>query len=107
MSLHMFRFLLVVFNKSVQLHSESVFLSNVTVKTANAFSYRYIMATESSNQFVAWGLKYTDLLEHSLIPHHNMGNGTVRESFNINQSRNDRRDSLWLQYERYKNIARP
>ena len=81
----MFRFLLVVFNKSVQLHSESVFPSNVTVKTANALSYRYIMATESSNRFVAWGLKYTDLLEHSLIPHHNMGKGTVWEGFNIYQ----------------------
>jgi len=76
------RFLLVVFNKSVQLHSESVFPSNVAVKTANALSYRYIMATESSNRFAGWGLKYTDLMEHNLIPHRNMGKGTVWEGFN-------------------------
>ena len=79
------RFLLVVFNKSVQLHSESVFPSNVTVKTANALSYRYIMATESPNRFVGWGLKYTDLLEHSLVPHRNTGKGTVWQHFNIFQ----------------------
>ena len=75
----------MVFNKSVQLHSESVFPSNVTVKTANALSYRYIMATESSNRFVAWGLKYTDLMEHRLIPHRNMGDDTVWAGFNIYQ----------------------
>ena len=75
----------MVFNKSVQLHSESVFPSNVTVKTANALSFRYIMATESSNRFVAWGLKYTDLMEHRLIPHRNMGDDTVWAGFNIYQ----------------------
>ena len=74
-----------MFNKSVQLHSESVFPSNVTVKTANALSYRYIMATESPNRFVAWGLKYTDLLEHGLVPHRNTGEGTVWEGFNFYQ----------------------
>ena len=79
------RFLLVVFNKSVQLHSESVFPSNVTVKTANALSYQYIMATEARNRFVGWGLKYTDLMEHNLIPQRNTGKGTVWEGFNYFQ----------------------
>ena len=79
------RFLLVVFNKSVQLHSESVFPSNVTVKTANALSYQYIMATEARNRFAGWGLKYTDLMEHNLIPQRNTGKGTVWEGFNYFQ----------------------
>ena len=67
----------MVFNKSVQLHSESVFPSNVTVRTANALSYKYIEKTETSNRFVGWNVKYTDLLEHNLVPHRNMGKGTV------------------------------
>jgi len=79
------RFLLVVFNKSVQLHSESVFPSNVTVRTANALSYKYIEKTETSKRFVGWGVKYTDLLEHNLVPHRNTGKGTVWEGFNIFQ----------------------
>ena len=75
----------MVFNKSVQIHSESVFPSNVTVRTANALSYRYIEKTETSKRFVGWGVKYTDLLEHNLVPHRNTGKGTVWEGFNIYQ----------------------
>ena len=81
--MYLFRFLLVVFNKSVQIHSESVFPSNVTVRTANALSYKYIEKTETLNRFVGWNVKYTDLLEHNLVPGRNMGKGTVWEGFNI------------------------
>ena len=57
----------------------------MTVRTANALSFKYIEKTETSNRFVGWGVKYTDLLEHNLVPHRNTGKGTVWEGFNIYQ----------------------
>ena len=79
------RFLLVVFNKAVALHSEKVFpMSNVTVKTANALSYRYIMKTEGAERFANWGMKYTDLIQHSgLMPHREMGKTSVWAGFSL------------------------
>ena len=55
----------------------------MTVRTANALSYKYIEKTETLNRFVGWNVKYTDLLEHNLVPGRNMGKGTVWEGFNI------------------------
>ena len=57
------RFLLVVFNKSVEIHSNKVFPSNVIAKTANAISYKYIMRKEKG-MFAHWNLKYSDIMKH-------------------------------------------
>ena len=57
------RFLLVVFNKSVEIHSNKVFPRNVTAKTANAISYKYIMRTAGDKKFANWNLKYTDIID--------------------------------------------
>eukprot|EP00092_Neocalanus_flemingeri_P016157 GFUD01017486.1.p1 GENE.GFUD01017486.1~~GFUD01017486.1.p1 ORF type:complete len:966 (+),score=316.83 GFUD01017486.1:53-2899(+) len=62
------KFLLVVFNKSVEVHSKRVFPKNVTVKTANALSYKFIMETEGNDRFQAYNLKYTDLIYYNYIP---------------------------------------
>ena len=57
------RFLLVVFNKSVEVHSNKVFPRNVTAKTANAISYKYIMRTAGEKKFANWNLKYSDIID--------------------------------------------
>jgi len=77
------KFLLVVFNKAVAIHSENVFPRNVTVKTANALSYKYIMETQERSRFVHWGLKYSDLIEHRLLPQRAMGRGSVWAGFSV------------------------
>ena len=76
------RFLLVVFNKSVQEHSVKVFPRNVTVKTANSISYKYIMETEDKTSFNNWNLKYTDLINNNLI---RSGESASWKPFNLYQ----------------------
>ena len=56
------RFLLVVFNKSVEIHSNKVFPTNVIAKTANAISYKYIKS-EAGGMFANWNLKYSDIID--------------------------------------------
>lgn len=62
------RSLLVVFNKSVELHSKKVFPSNLTVKTANTLSYKFITETTGYDMFQHYDLKYTDLINLNYIP---------------------------------------
>jgi len=62
------KFLLVVFNKSVELHSKRVFPDNVTVRTANALSFKYITETAGHDKFYHYGLKYTDLINLNILP---------------------------------------
>ena len=62
------RFLLVVFNKSVSLHSQRVFPPKVTVKAANALSYKFITETAGYDRFQHYSLKYTDLINMNYIP---------------------------------------
>lgn len=40
----------------------------MTVKTANALSYKYITETAGHDRFVGWGLKYTHLVELNYFP---------------------------------------
>jgi len=65
-------FLLIVFNKSVQIHSNNVFPKNVTVRTANSLSHQYIMKTKGKERFQNWNIKSTDLISKYLIPKRNM-----------------------------------
>jgi len=62
------KFLLVVFNKSVELHSKRVFPTNVEVRTANSLSYQYITETAGFDKFFHHGLKYTDLINLNILP---------------------------------------
>ena len=56
------KFLLVVFNKSVSLHSRKVFPENVIVKTANSLSYQFIINSQGPDRFQGWNIKYSDLI---------------------------------------------
>merc|ERR1719154_319033 len=62
------RFLLVVFNKSVEVHSKRVFPPNVTVKTANALSFKFVTETLGRERFQGFSLKYTDLIQYNYVP---------------------------------------
>ena len=62
------RFLLVVFNKSVQENSEKKFPHNVVVKTAHSLSYKYITEKYDKSRFQHFNVKYSDLLKYRLLP---------------------------------------
>ena len=62
------KFLLVVFNKSVEVHSKKEFPGNVLVKTAHSLSYKYITEKHDQSSFQHFNVKYSDLLSNYLLP---------------------------------------
>ena len=67
------KFLLVVFNKSVEEHSKKEFPQNVTVKTAHSLSYKFITEKYDRSRFQHFNVKYSDLLSKQHLPKREKG----------------------------------
>ena len=67
------KFLLVVFNKSVEVHSKEKFPQNVTVKTAHSLSYKFITEKYDRSRFQHFNVKYSDLLSKQQLPKREKG----------------------------------